>query len=83
MQIKARKRSKFTPNSLATKKNKNKNKTKTQTIMNVGKDVKKLEASCPTVGDVKWCKLKERITIQSSNSTHRYIYLKELKLRLE
>lgn len=51
--------------------------------MNIGKDVKKLEASCPAVGDVKWCKLKERITIQSSNSTHRYIYLKELKLRLE
>lgn len=45
-------------------------------------NVKKLDTSCPAVGDVKWYKLKERITIQSSNSTYRYVYLKELKLRL-
>lgn len=77
MQIKARKRYQVTSDSLATK-----TKTKTQKIRNVGKDVKKLEASCPAIGDVKWYKLKERITIQSSNSTYRYIYLKELKLRL-
>ena len=56
MQIKARKRYQVTSDSLATK-----TKTKTQKIRNVGKDVKKLEASCPAIGDVSGTSWKKEL----------------------